>query len=78
MDFKNILKILSLIGITLGVFFLSDILVGILYHEKYLKFLTFDTIFLFFNLSIWILLKNHKINLKIKESILTVSLLWIY
>lgn len=77
MDFKNILKILSLIGITLGVFFLSDILVGILYHEKYLKFLTFDTIFLFFNLSIWILLKNHKINLKIKESILTVSLLWI-
>jgi trk system potassium uptake protein TrkH len=77
MSYKNIFKILSLIGITLSVIFLSDIAVGIIYQEHYEKFLLYDGLFFVINLSVWLLLKKHELNLKIKESILVVNLLWI-
>jgi trk system potassium uptake protein TrkH len=77
MNYKSIIKILSFIGITLSIIFLLDVGIGILYHEPYQKLLSYDTIFFFLNLIILLLLKNHKLNLKIKESILVVNLLWL-
>jgi len=77
MNYKNIAKILSIIGVTLSFIFLTDVFVGIVYHEAYKTFLFYDILFLFINLSVWFFLKNHEINLKIKESILVVNLLWI-
>ena len=77
MNFKNILKILSLIGITVSLIFLLDMLVAIIYQEAYLKFLLYDMLFFGINLSLWFWLKRHELNLKIKESILVVNLLWI-
>ena len=77
MDYKSILKILSLIGMTLGVVFLSDIFIGLLYNEHYKEFLVFDLAFFGMNFFLWLILHNHHLNLKIKESILTVNLLWI-
>ena len=77
MDYKNILKILSLIGMTVAGIFLIDAFVGILYKENYIKFLLYDGFFFLVNGAIWLYLKNHEINLKIKESILVVNLLWI-
>jgi len=77
MDYKNILKILSLIGMTVAGIFLIDAFVGILYQENYIKFLLYDGLFFVVNGAIWLYLKNHEINLKIKESILVVNLLWI-
>jgi trk system potassium uptake protein len=77
MDFKNIIKLLSFIGMTLGLFFILDILVGILYHELYIDFIIYDAIFIATNFAMWFVLRKHVINLNIKESILTVNLLWI-
>ncbi len=77
MDFKNIFKILSIVGTVLGIFFLLDVFVGFIYDERYLKLLIFDALFISVNLLIWLLLAKHQINLKIKESVLTVNLLWI-
>jgi len=77
MDYKSIFKLLSLIGITVGIFFLSDIFIGIIYKEPFYRLTLFDAIFIAINLMIFIVLKNHTIALKIRESILAVNLLWI-
>ena len=76
MNYKNIFKVLSLIGITISIIFLLDPLVGFLYHENYFGFLLFDAIFFSVNLAIWLLLRDFNFSLKIKESILVVNLLW--
>jgi len=77
MDYKNIFKVLSLIGITVSLIFLLDIAVGFVYHEDFKLFLLYDALFFAVNLVIWLFLKNHELNLKIKDSILVVNLLWI-
>jgi trk system potassium uptake protein TrkH len=77
MDYKNILKIISLIGMTLCVIFMLDILIALYYKEVYFDFLIFNGAFFILNLLLWLYLKNHNLNLKIKESILVVNLLWI-
>jgi len=77
MNYKNVLKILSLIGITVSVIFLLDALVGIIYKEEYEKFLLYDGLFFLVNLAVWLWLRKHELDLKIKESILVVNLLWI-
>jgi len=77
MNYKNIIKILSIIGITVSVIFLLDVLVGIIYNENYLLFLKYDILLLLFNIVIWFILKKHKLNLKVKDSILVVNLVWI-
>ena len=77
MDYKNIAKILSLIGMTVSAIFLLDIAVGVIYKESYLIFLIYNTLFFIGNLFVWLSLKKHELNLKIKDSILVVNLLWI-
>ena len=77
MAFKNILKILSLIGMTVSAIFLLDIFVGIIYNERYSEFLEYDALFFSINLFVWLFLRKHELNLKIKDSILVVNLLWI-
>ena len=77
MAFKNILKILSLIGMTVSAIFLLDILVGVIYNERYSEFLEYDSLFFSVNLFVWLFLRKHELNLKIKDSILVVNLLWI-
>ena len=77
MNYKNILKILSLIGITVSVIFLLDVLVGIIYAEEYIKFLLYDGLFFVINLVVWLGVRKHEFDLKIKESILVVNSLWV-
>ncbi|MBA1438323.1 MAG: TrkH family potassium uptake protein [Epsilonproteobacteria bacterium] len=77
MNYKNVAKILSLIGVTVSAIFFLDIFVAVIYKEEYIKFLLFDAMFFAGNLAVWVWLKSHEINLKIKESILVVNLLWI-
>ena len=77
MNYKNIIKILSVIGMTVSAIFVLDALIGIFYKENYLQFLAYDTLFFLINLSIWFILRKHSLSLKIKESILVVNLLWI-
>ncbi len=77
MNFKNIFKLLSLIGFTLSIIYSLDIFVAMIYHEAYMKFLYIDISFLIFNLIVWFLLHRHELNLNIKESIFTVNILWV-
>ena len=77
MNYKNILKVLSLIGITISVIFLLDVVVGAIYEENYGKLLVADGLFFFINLSVWLWLREYDLNLKIKDSIVVVNLLWI-
>ncbi len=77
MNYKNVLKILSLIGITVSALFLLDVLVGVIYKEQYEKFLLYDGVFFLINLGVWLWLRKHELDLKIKESILVVNLLWV-
>ena len=62
---------------TLSGVFLLDVLIGIIYGEAFIRFLLFNIIFFFINLVIWLFLKEHELNLKIRDSILVVNLLWI-
>jgi trk system potassium uptake protein TrkH len=77
MNYKNIFKILAIIGMTVSIIFLLDAVVGFIYKENYSKFLFYDGIFFIINLLVWLFLKNHELDLKIKDSILVVNLLWI-
>lgn len=77
MGYKNILKIVSLTGMTVFAIFMLDILVGIYYNEDYEKFLLYDAGLFLVNFFIWMWLQNHKLDLKVKGSILAVNLLWI-
>jgi trk system potassium uptake protein len=65
MSFKNISKVLSLIGMTVSIIFLLDILVGLIYDEDFKKFLLYDVVFFTVNLAIWSALVNHELDLKI-------------
>ncbi len=77
MRYKNIFKVLSLIGMTVSIIFLLDILVALIYREAYLGFFLYNMLFFSINLLIWFSLRNHTLDLKIKDSILIVNLLWI-
>jgi len=77
MNYKNIIKILSVIGMTVSAIFLLDVFIGLLYKEDYLRFLGYDILFFIINLLVWLVFKNHKLTLKIKESILVVNFVWI-
>jgi len=77
MNYKSILKVLSLIGMTVSLIFLLDIVVGFIYNESYSKFLLYDGVFFILNLIFWIALKNHDLDLKVKDSIFIVNLLWV-
>jgi len=77
MNYKNIFKVLSLIGVVVSVIFLLDVVVALIYNEEYKKFLEYNFLFFMLNLFMWIGLKKHKLDLKIKDSILIVNLVWI-
>ncbi|WP_353662726.1 TrkH family potassium uptake protein [Hydrogenimonas sp. SS33] len=77
MNVRSIVKVQSLIGMTLGLFFLLDVMIGVLYHEAYGLFLLFDLLFLAGNAALYLLLRKEEVALHIRESILSVNLLWI-
>ena len=77
MNYKSIIKTLALIGVTLSAIFFIDVGIGFFYEEHYKTLLFYDIAFLTCNLFILLLLYKHKLNLKIKESILVVNLVWI-
>ncbi len=77
MSYKSILKLFSLIGSTIGFFLFLDFFVAVIYNEKILNFSIFLILFFLINFLIWFFLREHKLKLGIKESILSVNLLWI-
>jgi len=76
MDYKSVFKFISIIGMWLSLFLLLPVLIGWAYQENYTPFLIFISSLFTINLIIFLSLYKHKINLKIKESILSVNLIW--
>jgi trk system potassium uptake protein TrkH len=74
---KNILKFISVIGLALSFFLLSPVIVGLIYHENMNAFLLFDALLFTLNVLIYFFLKNHQMNLSIKDGIFSVNLVWI-
>ena len=77
MDYKNIIKILSLINLTLATIFLFDAFIAYLYNEDYIHFLLYDILFFIVNLTVWLWFKNHRLNLNIRGSIMSANILWL-
>ena len=79
MSYKSILKLISLISLTLGSFLILELIVAIIYRENWFKLAIFIAIFIAVNLAIYLWLKsqNQKLKLGIKESILSVNILWL-
>jgi trk system potassium uptake protein TrkH len=75
---KNISKFLSVISMALSVFFILPIIIGAIYKEDIRLFLYFDTLLFSFSTFIFLLLKDYKMKLSIKEGILSVNLVWIF
>ena len=74
---KNIFKFVSVIGMALGLFLLTAIVVGWIYGENMLKFIYFDLSLLLVNALAFFLLRKHTMKLSIKGGILSVNLIWI-
>ena len=74
---KNILKLLSAIGTGISAFFLLPLAVGIYYGEEILPFAWFDLLFGSFNGVMFLLLYHHRMELSLKEGILSVNLVWL-
>jgi len=77
MSFKTILKFVNLISLTLGVFYSLELIIALIYDENILKLAIFLAIFISVNgLCLWYI-REQKLKLSIKESILSVNILWI-
>ncbi len=80
MDFqslKNILKLLSAIGIGVGLFFTIPVGVGFIYKENVGYFFVFWLLFLLVNFLMQLLLYKHKLKMSVKDAILAVNVVWI-
>ncbi len=77
MDYKSIIKFISVIGMWLSIFLFLPVMIGWAYDEDYLPFLIFNVFLFTINLIPFLFLYKHKIELKIKESILSVNIIWL-
>ncbi len=77
LSIKSILKFISITEMALSIFFFLPVIIGYIYHENANDFLIFDIVCLSISSFIFYLLRNHKVDLNIKEGILSVNLVWI-
>jgi len=77
MNNKNILKFTSTVGVVVYIALLIPPIIGFFYGEDVTTyFLTMLSLF-FLNAGIFYLLKNHDFTLSVKESIISVNLIWL-
>jgi trk system potassium uptake protein TrkH len=74
---KNSAKVVSLIGIFLSLFFILPLLVGLFSTEAVGAFMLFDLSLFLLSLLVYILLIKHTVQMRIKDAILTVNLIWV-
>jgi trk system potassium uptake protein TrkH len=74
---KNVAKILSLVGMFLSLFFGMPIMAGVLSQETIEPFVWFDLGLFVFNAVLFATVAKHPVQMRIKDAILTVNLLWL-
>ncbi len=74
---KNVTKFLSIIGMAMSVFFLIPIGWGVYFKEDIRYFAIFDGLFFLVNLIMYLLMFRHNMRMRVKDSILSVNLIWI-
>ncbi|WP_345992813.1 TrkH family potassium uptake protein [Sulfurimonas sp. HSL-1716] len=77
MNKKNILKFVSIVGIVVFITLLIPPIVGFFYGEDVKKYLLIILLFLAINVGMFLYLKDHDIKLSIKESIISVNIVWL-
>ena len=74
---KNMTKILALVGIFLALFFLLPISVGLAQDESVGPFALFDGGLLLMSLALYALLMGHRIDMRVRDAVLTVNVIWL-
>jgi len=74
---KNVTKFLSIIGMAMSVFFIIPIGWGVYFKEDIRYFAIFDGLFFLVNLIMYLLMFRHNMRMRVKDSILSVNLIWI-
>jgi trk system potassium uptake protein TrkH len=77
LDIKGITKFITITGTILSLFFITPIWVGLFYGEDIFAFALFDILFFAINATVLYSLREHKIEMQIKGSIVAVNLIWI-
>lgn len=77
MNKKNIFKFVSIVGIVVFTTLLIPPVVGFFYGEDVTLYLLTILVFLAVNVGIFAYLKDHDIKLSIKESIISVNIVWL-
>lgn len=76
MNRNNILKFTSSVGAVVFFLLLIPPTIGFFYGENVSEYFIINLTLLGINVSIFFLLKNHALNLSIKDSIISVNLIW--
>ena len=77
LDIKGIIKFVVIVGAILSVLFLIPIITGLIYKEDIKDFAIYDSLLFAINGFLWLILRNHKIAMKVKGSIIAVNIVWI-
>lgn len=77
MNKKNILKFTSLVGIVVFIALLIPPIIGYFYGENVTVYILTLSLFLVLNSVMFYFLKDHVLTLSIKESIISVNLVWL-
>ena len=77
LDIKGIIKFVVTVGTILSVLFLMPIIVGLIYKEDISTFAIYDSLLFAINGFILLLVRKHKISMKVKGGIIAVNLVWI-
>lgn len=77
MNRKNIFKFVSIVGIVVFTIQLIPPILGYFYKEDVTSYFLVIFAFLLVNIGIFVFLKEHEIKLNIKESIISVNIVWL-
>jgi len=69
--------VISLISLFLALFFLLPIVVGLFMNESIWPFMLFDIGLFSVSLLLYVMLIHHRVDMRIKDAILTVNLIWL-
>lgn len=75
---KNTVKVSSLVGVFISVFFAVPITVGLFEGEQIIPFMIFDAGMFTVSLLIYFLLLKHQLHMRVKDAILTVNVIWLF